>query len=286
MDLEIEQPSNEDSEVQDVSSEIVENEVSDASADEPQRAESDEDDYEVGDDKYRIPKTLKAHLDELKAGNLRNEDYTQKTQSVAEQRRAFEAERQQFAQQQQLASQHIEKVAEIKAIDRQLAQYQKLDWNALVDADPVHAMKLDRQMRDLQEQRGQSVAAIEQATARSSYESQQETARRIYEAKATLSKDIQGYGTPAVMKELGATAKAFGYRDEELANVNDPRAVKLLYEASQYRKLMAKAKTAEKPEVKPITRIAGASATAQKDPSVMSDKEFAAFRRRQIAQRR
>lgn len=286
MEAEIEQPSNEDSEVQDSGSEIVENEVTDTPADEPETVESDEDDYEVGNDKYRIPKTLKAHLDELKAGNLRNEDYTQKTQSVAEQRRAFEAERQAFAEQQQLAAQHIEKVAEIKAIDRQLAQYQKLDWNALVDADPVNAMKLDRQMRELQEQRGQSVAAIEQAQARSSHESQQATARRIQEARETLSKDIQGYGTPEVMKALSETAKAFGYRPEELANVNDPRAVKLLYEASQYRKLMAKAKTAEKPEVKPITRVAGAGATNAKDPSNMTDKEFADFRRRQIAQRR
>ena len=283
MEPELEQPTTVDSEDQ-AQPEIVDNDVSNSSADEPQAVESDEDDYEVGDEKYRIPKTLKAHLDELKAGNLRNEDYTQKTQSVAEQRRAFEAERQQFAQQQQLASQHIEKVAEIKAIDRQLEQYQKLDWNALVDADPVNAMKLDRQMRELQQQRGASVAAVEQAQARTSYESQQETARRIHEAKATLTKEIQGYGTPEVMKELGATAKAFGYRDEELANV--PRAVKLLYEASQYRKLMAKAKTAEKPEVKPITRIAGAGATASKDPSAMSDAEFAAFRKRQIAQRR
>lgn len=286
MEPELEQPTTVDSEVADTEPQIVDNEVADTLADEPQAVESDEDDYEVGDDKYRIPKTLKAHLDELKAGNLRNEDYTQKTQSVAEQRRAFEAERQAFAQQQQLASQHIEKVAEIKAIDRQLEQYQKLDWNALVDADPVNAMKLDRQMRELQQQRNASVQAIEQATARTSYESQQETARRIQEAKATLSKEIKGYGSPEVMKELGATAKAFGYRDEELANVNDPRAVKLLYEASQYRKLMAKAKTAEKADVKPITRIAGAGATAQRDPSAMTDVEFAKWRHRQIAQRR
>ena len=286
MEADIEQPSNEDSEVQTNESEIVEDQVSDTSADEPTQAESDEDDYEVGDDKYRIPKALKAHLDELKAGNLRNEDYTQKTQSVAEQRRAFEAERQAFVQQQQLQAQHLDKVAEIKAIDRQLAQYHKLDWNALVDADPVNAMKLDRQMRELQEQRGQSVAAIEQANARSNHETQQATARRIQEARETLSKEITGYGTPEVMKDLGETAKAFGYKPEELANVNDPRAVKLLYEASQYRKLVAKSKAAEKPEVKPITRIAGAGATAAKDPGSMSDAEFAQWRKRQIAQRR
>ena len=285
MEPELEQPTTVDSEDQE-QPEIVDNDVSNSSADEPQAVESDEDDYEVGDEKYRIPKTLKAHLDELKAGNLRNEDYTQKTQSVAEQRRAFEAERQQFAQQQQLASQHIEKVAEIKAIDRQLEQYQKLDWNALVDADPVNAMKLDRQMRELQQQRGASVAAVEQAQARTSYESQQETARRIHEAKATLTKEIQGYGTPEVMKELGATAKAFGYRDDEVASANDPRTAKLPDEASQPRKPLAKAKTAEKPEVKPITRIAGAGATASKDPSAMSDAEFAKWRQRQIAQRR
>lgn len=251
------------------------------STDEPEQtpAESDDEEIDYEGEKYKVPKKLKDAF-------LRQADYTVKTQTIAEERRAFEAAQQEFVQRQQFQSQHIERIAEVKAIDHRLEQFSKLDWNALTDADPVQAMKLDREMRALQQQRGQHVAAITQAQEQAAAQTSQATARSLAEAHATLTREITGYGTPEVMKALKATAKEIGFRDEELANVNDPRAVKLLYEASQYRKLMAKAKTAEKPDVKPITRIAGATATAEKSPSAMTDAEFAKWRQRQIAQRR
>lgn len=278
----MEQPVSTDSEIQETP-EIVEEEVIDQSADEAETPESDEDDYDIGDDKYRIPKKLKDHLEELKAGNLRNEDYTKKTQSVAEQRRAFEAERQSFVEQQQFQQQHLDNIADIRAIDKGLEQYRRLDWDALSDNDPVQAQKLDRQMRNLETQRSQLVSAVETANARVAQERAQATTRTLGDARQVLTRDIRGYGTPEVMKSLSETAKAMGYQPEELANVNDPRAVKLLYEASQYRKLIA-AQKEPKAEVKPITRVGGA-ATAEKNPSNMSDKEFATWRRQQIAKR-
>ena len=281
---ELEQTATADSEDQ-AQPEIVDEQVTDTPTDEPTQAESDEEDYELGDDKYRVPKTLKAHIDELKAGNLRNEDYTQKTQTVAEQRKALEAERQEFVQRQQFHQQHLDKVAEVRAIDRQLEQYQKLDWNAITDADPVQAMKLERQMRELQTQRDGTVRELNETVTRATTEQQQATARQLMAAREQLARDIKGFGSPEVTKALTETGKAFGYKPEELANVNDPRAIKLLHEAYLYRKLVAEKKESPKPDVKPITRIGGAAATAQKSPSDMTDKEFAAWRKRQIAQR-
>ena len=281
---ELEQTATADSEIA-AEPQIVDEQVTDTPTDEPTQVESDEEDYELGSDKYRVPKTLKAHIDELKAGNLRNEDYTQKTQSVAEQRKALEAERQEFVQRQQFQQQHLDRVAEVKALDRQLEQYQKLDWNAITDADPVQAMKLERQMRELQTQREGTVRELNETVAKATTEQQQATARQLMAAREQLARDIKGFGTPEVTKALTETGKAFGFKPEELANVNDPRAIKLLHEAYLYRKLVADKQKEVKPEVKPITRIGGAAATAQKSPSDMSDKEFAAWRKRQIAQR-
>ena len=283
----MEQPAVADSEVA-VDPQIVDEQVTDTTADEPSQVESDEDDYEVGDDKYRVPKALKAHIDELKAGNLRNEDYTQKTQTVAEQRKALEAERQEFVQRQQFQNQHLEKLSEVKAIDRQLEQYQKLDWNALTDADPVQALKLDRQMRELQTQREASVREINESVSKSTLEQQQATARQLQEARAALTREIKGFGTPEVTKALTETGKAFGYKPEELANVNDPRAIKLLHEAMLYRKLVAEKKTPAAPEVKPITRVGGGSATAQKSigDAELSDAEYIRMRREYIRKNR
>jgi hypothetical protein len=38
-------------------------------------------------------------------------------------------------------------------LDSQLAQLKQVDFNTLIDSDPVQAMKLDRQYRELQEYR-------------------------------------------------------------------------------------------------------------------------------------
>ena len=253
-----------------------------SSTDEPtdsQPVESDDEEIEHEGAKYKVPKPLKEAF-------LRQADYTTKTQTLAEERRGLEAERQQLAAQQQFQQQHIKDVAKVISIDERLEQFRQIDWNAAMDADPVGAMKLDRQMRELQQQRTQVVQSIEQTQARTSYESQQATARRNAEAAQELAREIKGFGTPEVTKALKDTGKAFGYKPEELDSVTDPRAVRLLHEAYMYRKLVAEKKAPEAGKtITPITRVSGAAATVQKDPSRMSDSEFAQWRKRQIAQR-
>ena len=116
---------------------------------------------------------------------------------------------------------------------------------------------------------------------------QRETARRVSEGAAVLAREIKGW-SPEVAKELVSFGKEFGYAPEELNSINDPRAVKLLHKAWQFDQLMKKqvtAKAAPAPQEKPVTRITASKGTAPKDPSKMTDAEFAAMRRRQIAQR-
>lgn len=276
-----EQPALPESEVQETPETQPTDDIS-SSTDEPtdsQPVESDDEEIEHEGAKYKVPKPLKEAF-------LRQADYTTKTQTLAEERRGLEAERQQLAAQQQFQQQHIKDVAKVISIDERLEQFRQIDWNAAMDADPVGAMKLDRQMRELQQQRTQVVQSIEQTQARTSYESQQATARRNAEAAQELAREIKGFGTPEVTKALKDTGKAFGYKPEELDSVSDPRAVRLLHEAYLYRKLVAEKKAPEAGKtITPITRVSGAAATVQKDPSRMSDSEFAQWRKRQIAQR-
>ena len=273
---ELEQPATDSAVVEDLPE--VDNEI--VSTDEPEvQVESDDEEIDYEGEKYKVPK-------KLKDGFLRQADYTVKTQTLAEERRAFEAAQQQFVQRQQFQSQHIERIAEVKAIDHRLEQFSQLDWNALTDADPVQAMKLDREMRTLQSTRGQHVAAITQAQEHAATQTSQATARSLDEARASLSREITGYGTPELTKALSETAKGLGFKPEELANVNDPRAVKMLHKAYLYDKLVAEKKAPTPNTVKPITRVSGATATADKSPSAMTDAEFAKWRGRQIAQRK
>lgn len=243
-------------------------------------AESDDEEIDYEGEKFRVPKKLRDAF-------LRQQDYTQKTQSVAEQRKAVEAHAQQIQQQAQAQQQHIAEYAEAFALDSQLKQYQDVNWQQLIDQDPVQAMKLDRQMRELQQRRDQVVSSVTQKQQQQTLQVQRENARRLQEGQAVLEREIKGW-SPETGKELIKFGQELGFNAEELSQVNDPRAVKLLHKAWQFDQLMKKqAAPKEKPETqeKPVTRITASKGTATKDPSKMSDNEFAQWRKRQIAQR-
>jgi hypothetical protein len=249
---------------------------------EPETENEDDDGEEIDYDgeKYKIPKVLKDAF-------LRQQDYTQKTQLVAEQRREIEVQAQQVQHQAELQRQHVAEYAEAYTLDAQLKQYQQIDWQNLIDTDPVQAMKLDRQMRELQQRRDDVVASVTQKQNQQAIQTQQETAKRMNEGRALLEREIKGW-SPEVAKELTAYGQTIGFTKEELAQVNNPRAVMLLHKAWQFDQLMKKQATPKaKPETqeKPITRITASKGTAVKSPSQMTDKEFAQWRQKQIKNR-
>ena len=266
------------------------NEVDTGISDEVVTPETDDEEYEVASEKYRIPKTLAAHLKELEQGSLRQDDYTRKTQSVAEEKRAIEARAQQLQQREQFQQQHVQAVAKVMAIDEQLAKYQALDWNGLTDADPVQALKLDRQMRELQMQKTQLVNGIEQSQQQMSQAQQQAIARQRQEAVAQLQREIKGFGTPEVAKELFETGTKYGIKENEWANLDDPRLYRLIDIARKYDKLVSQKTTEARPQVaeaKPITRVtpsAGANRKSINDPGI-SMADFVKLRQEQTRRR-
>lgn len=241
------------------------------------QVESDDEEIEAAGEKYRVPKKLSAHLKELEQGSLRQDDYTRKTQTVAEKAREIESRVQQLQAREQFHQQHIGAVAEVISIDKQLAAYQKLDWNGLTDADPVQAMKLERQMRELQQQKTQLLHGIEHTREQQTLAQQQATARRRQEAVATLQREIKGFGTPEVAKELYETGTKYGIQQDDWDRLDDPRIYKLINVARLYEKLVSKQTTEAKPksaEVVPITRVspgAGAVRKSLSDPNISMD---------------
>ena len=95
-------------------------------------------------------------VEELKRGNLRQRDYTRKTQELAETRRMMEEqaqeierERAQYAQMLPALQQRIEQSVE-----------QEPDWDTLYDADPAMAAKAERQWRKQNEERQAQLQAV------------------------------------------------------------------------------------------------------------------------------
>lgn len=245
----------------------------------PGEPEVDEEEIEHDGEKFKVPKKLKEAF-------LRQSDYTKKTQEVAEQRKAVEAEREAVKIQAAMHQQYIQEVAEVVSVNKQIEQYQAVNWEELINSDPVQAMKYDRQMRELIAKRDELAGSITQKHQQQELERQQFAAKQLQEANATVEREIPGWG-PELHKELRERGKAIGYTDNELDNAIDPRAWKLLHKAHMYDKLMAKQTAKPKPESqeKPVTRIAATKNSGKKDPAQMTDREFAEFRRKQIANR-
>jgi hypothetical protein len=195
-------------------------------------------------------------LDELIKSYQLGTDYTQKTQSLAEQRKALEAERQAVEQAKALRDQYAER---LQAIQQVLAEQSKGEnLEALKESDPIgYAVKV----AELQQRREQ-LAAVQAEQQRIAYQQQSEHQQRlasiVAEEQQKLAQAIPEFADPqkgeTVRGEIRAYAKQLGFTDQELAQVYDSRAVLTLWKAAQYDKLLSQKpgvqkKVAEAPKV-------------------------------------
>lgn len=172
-------------------------------------------------------------------------DYTQKTQALAEERKqveaysqALKAQEDQFQQQVQIQSVLMQEIASVTAIDNQIAQFQGVNWQQLSDSDPVEAQKLFFTYSSLQQQRTQLAQQVAVKQNEISQMQQQRKEQMLREGAEVLARDIPGWGKEKAAEVLNA-GKQYGFNDQELSSVMDPRMVKVLNDAAQWRKLQA-----------------------------------------------
>lgn len=190
-------------------------------------------------------------------------DYTQKTQKLAEERKYVESMTQTikeqetaFNQQVQIQTALIQEIAKVTAIDQQLSQYQNLDWQKLSDTDPVEAQKLFFSYNQLQVQRGQVINELNTKKQGLTDAQKQARAKQVELGWKVLEKDIPGWNKD-MARSIVESGREYGFNDEELGNLTDPRAVKLLHDAAKWREFqktkpaVEKKVSTAKPTVKP-----------------------------------
>ena len=212
-------------------------------------------------------------LDEVVALAQQGLDYTQKTQQVAEQRKELEAyaesikaQEQAFQEQMQLNNVLIEDVAKITSLDQQLNQYANVNWQQLSDNDFVEAQKLFFTYNQLQQERSQLVSQFEAKKQQVVQKQTQLMSEKIAKGKEILAKEIPNW-SPETNQALLSTGKDYGFSDAELNAIVDPRHVKVLHDAMQWRKLqqnsVVKKKVSNaKPVVKPGSKDTKAEANS------------------------
>jgi len=160
----------------------------------------------------------------------------------------------------------IEDVAKITSLDQQLNQYANVNWNQLSDNDFVEAQKLFFTYNQLQQERSQLVSQFEVKKQQVVQKQTQLMAEKIAKGKEILAKEIPNW-SPETNQALLSTGKDYGFSDAELNAIVDPRHVKVLHDAMQWRKLqqnsVVKKKVSNaKPVVKPGSKDTKAEANS------------------------
>jgi hypothetical protein len=218
--------------------------------------------------KYRVKvdnEEMEVDVDELIKGYSRTSDYTKKTQALAEQRKAIEAEKAKVQDAARLRDQYAQR---LQVIEQMLTQSPQENLAELKETDPIgYAVKMAEQV-----EREKQLAAVRQERAqlaqRQQYEQQErlkthlaQEAERLQAAIPEMADEVKG---EVVRKEIKDFARSIGFSEQELSQVYDHRAVLTLYKAMQYDKLQ---------KSKPATakRVAEAPKTLRPGPAQQSD---------------
>jgi len=183
--------------------------------------------------------------DELIKGYQQGVDYTKKSQALAEQRKAVEAERIHLEQVKQERQAYAQK---LQALDSFLTQQNKgVDLDVLKETDPIgYAVAVAEQS---QREKQLAVVRAEQQRIAQQQQAEQQASlqnhlRQESEKLVSLIPELSTPQGDAVRKQIRDYAKSVGWTDQELSSVYDSRAVVSLYKAMKYEQLQK-----SKPEV-------------------------------------
>jgi len=226
----------------------------DASSDETDSEQSDEEGDSEEEEQPQVftvkvdGKEVEVTLDELQKGYSRTQDYTRKTQQIAEVRKQTEAEFQELRAERE---QYAQLLGALQAQVQQAAQPQ-VDWDRLYQEDPIEWVRQRELVRENQEK----AAAIQSEQQRLAQLSQQEQAKQreallAQEQEALLAaipewKDSKkAQAEKAMLVQFG---QKIGFTPDDLKNVVDHRAVVMLRKAALYDQMMSK-----RGQIKPVT---------------------------------
>ena len=250
--------------------EDTESEDSEEQTDEPV---DDSEEIEFNQKQYKLPKDIAVAVKDMQ------KDYTVKTQSLAEQRKTFES-------QAQFHQAHIQEIAEVVALNKQLEEFKNVDLFALSEQDPVKAQQLMFYKSGLEEQRNMLAQSISQKQQNLALEKQQEIAKRIEESESVLRREIKDWSPEleSNLQQFAVSKLGFDINDVKSSKA-DPRLYKLLHMAYVGNQIIQKqpAKPKIVQQAKPVTTLKSGGDKSLRNPKDMSQAEYAKWRRKGYA---
>ena len=212
---------------------------------------------------------VEVELDVLIKGYQQGTDYTKKSQALAEQRKAIEAERGHLEQVKQERQAYAQK---LQALDSFLSQQDRgVNLDVLKETDPIgYAVAVAEQS-----QREKQLAVVRNEQQRLAQQQQSEhhasLQNHLRQESEKLTSLIPELATPqgdAVRRQIRDYAKSIGWSDQELGQLYDSRAVVTLYNGMKYQQLQkSKPEVNKKLQAAPKMMRSGTSAPPTKSSS-------------------
>ena len=180
--------------------------------------------------------------DEVIALAQKGFDYDKKSRAVATQQKATMELMQKVQELEALAPEVTNELAQVRAAEKALAQWQNVDWITLATNDPLEYPKYRAQYDQLREAYSlaantfnQKAGALQARKAEVSKAMVQQEMARLQEIMPQL-RDPKAFQAAAT--EIKQSGLADGYTEQELDQVVDARYVRTLWKAAQYDKLI------------------------------------------------
>jgi len=258
--LEEEVPEEAEVEAEDTEIEAESEEV-EAEEDQPEEVEEQPDKY------YRVKldgTDYEVTLDEALAGYQRQQDYTKKTQAIAEDKKQLQAEQEAAKQDRLRYQQNLEHLVQ----QQQAQQPVEPDWDQLYEADPLQWMKQKEEFRSQKERNLELQQEQYRMRQQQDYEQQEQMKTHLSQQHQTLMDAIPEWQDPKVMQQEKSQIRDYavntlGYSAEEISQVYDARAVQALRHGMIASGLSGKGKTKLKPASPAIRSVSPGSAPEQ-----------------------
>lgn len=162
--------------------------------------------------------------EELKLGYLRQSDYTKKTQAVAEQRKAFEAQSEQA---------EATMNALMSAAGADLSRFQNVDWEKAAIDNPDQYKQAKAAYEQAQSTYNLIKAQADQFQTQQQQQTEAAQKEAAKESLTVLKTNIPNWNNDLYYK-IGEYAQGLGVSGEEFNKVSDHRLITALWKAMQF----------------------------------------------------
>lgn len=255
---------------------------------EAQQEAPEEIEFDFGGNKLRIPKgtlpdEIAEKLDQFTKGTW--SDYTRKSQEVAEQRKALQAEAEYVARVKSLTDEGQRTFARGLQLREEVEQLAKVDLQALWQSQPDQARRVSDLLAQKQLEFQRVVAKVGEYEAQAARAEQEALARREQDGRDYVAKTVKGWSDTHAAEAVAYAMKHGVPEDQAKQWARFPREAVWAWKAAQFDKLQAQARTPQRPAAAPTAPVAavrGRPAPAAPNPEAMSDDEWLKWRNTQL----